>query len=196
MSDDILDSVLDLEEASYHAGFEEGKADGAEAGYAEGMIFGMEKGYQKALEMGKLRGRALMLNACLTDPVPMSKEYTALSPTTPATAGSSESKADHDKIASWFPSLPTIPANPRLKKHVETLLKLTDPETLSVENSDEAVEEFDERMKKAIAKAKVIDKLLPQPYSMSGSSGSTDKASQPAPGSGNIEELGNVAVRR
>jgi Essential protein Yae1, N terminal len=186
MSDDLLDSVLDLEEDSYQAGFDEGKADGAEAGYAEGLTFGIEKGYQKALEIGKLHGRALMLNACLFDPISTSDNTTI----------SSESNMDDDANISKFPGLPTLPDNPRLKKHVETLLKLTDPDTLSADNSDEAVDDFDERMKKAIAKAKVIDKLIAEPCGLKVSGEATKEKSQPAAGSGNIEELNNLAVRR
>ena len=196
MSDEILDSVLDLEDASYQAGFDEGKADGAEAGYTEGKIFGIERGYQKALEMGKLHGRALMLNACLSDPNPIPEH--AISPSVVATddVTASESRPDDGNTASGMPSLPSLPENPRLKKHIETLLRLTDILTLSVENSDKAVDEFDDRMKKAIAKAKVIDKLIADPYNLTVTGYVTEYSSQPAAVSGNIEELGNAAVRR
>ena len=39
MSDDLLDSVLNLEETSYQAGFDEGRANGAKAEYKEGLTF-------------------------------------------------------------------------------------------------------------------------------------------------------------
>ena len=197
MSDDVLDSVLNLEEASYQAGFDEGKADGAEAGWAEGIGFGIEKGYEKALEMGKLHGRALMLNACLADPVLISNDAEDQAPIAPAVATThDDSKREDDDTAPKMPDLPTLPANPRLKKHVETLLKLTEPQTLSTDNSDEAVDQFDDRMKKAVAKAKIIDKLIAEPYNLTVSSGSGEQTSQSAAGSGNIEELSNLAVRR
>lgn len=195
MDDDILDSVLDLEEISYQAGFDEGRADGIEAGYAEGKVLGIEKGYQNALELGKLHGRTLMLNACFSDPNLVSDDATVSSFIKPATAKTSASTTDNDAFVPKMPSLPIISDNPRLKKHVETLLKLTDPHTLSVENSDEAVEEFDDRMKKAVAKAKVIDKLIAKTYKMTVSGDAGEINNQPITGSGNIEELSNVAVR-
>ncbi len=196
MSDDILDSVLDLEEASYQAGFDEGKKDGVEAGYTEGKIFGIERGYQKALAMGKLYGRALMLNACLSDPDSKSENVTGPSPIKAAKATTADTKTDNHNVGSNMPSLPTLLENPRLKKYVETLLKLTDPQTLSVENSDEAVDDFDNRMKKAVAKAKVIDKMIAEPYNLTVSGEAAENRSQPAAGSGNIEELSSLAARR
>ena len=196
MSDDLLDSVLHLEEDSYQAGFDEGKADGAEAGYAEGLTFGIEKGYQKALEMGKLHGRALMLNACLSDPVSMSEDTEDQSVTASAIATSSDMKMVNNADTPKISGLSTLPDNPRLKKHVETLLKLTDPNTLSAENSDEAVDDFDEKMKRAVAKAKIIDRLIAEPYGLTISGEATQGEAQPATGSGNIEELNNLAVRR
>lgn len=195
MSDDILDSVLDLEEIAYQSGFDEGKADGAEAGHREGMVFGIEKGYQKAVEMGKLHGRALMLNSCLSDPIPRPDVNSSTPFITTDAAAELGPNPPCDRLASKTPNLPTLPQNSRLKKHVETLLKLTDPHTLSLENSDEAVDEFDDRMRKATAKAKVIDKLIVEPYNLSVSGDTTANESQPATGLGNIEELSNPAVR-
>jgi hypothetical protein len=195
MDDDILDSVLGLEDASYQEGFEEGKADGAVKGYAEGQVFGMERGYQKALEMGKLYGRTLVVNACLSDPAStpgtIAKQFS--SSTTP---GTSAAAFNNYSTSYGRPDLPEIHGNVRLKRHVETILKLTNPHTVSTENTDEAVEDIDDRLKKALAKAKVIDKLIAQPYKMTISGEHTGIKSQPATGSGNIEELNNSAVRR
>lgn len=196
MSDELLDSVLDLEETSYQAGFDEGKGDGTEAGHKEGLTFGIEKGYQKALELGKLHGRALMLNARLSEPIAMPGNSTSLVPSTTQAIAASKSDSGSDNLPSQTPELPKLPENPRLKKHIETLLKLTDPETISLENSDEAVDECDERMKKAIAKAKVIDKLIAEPYSVTVSGENEKGMSQPAAVSGSIEELSNQHVRR
>jgi Essential protein Yae1, N terminal len=197
MSDDILDSVLDLEEESYQAGFEEGKADGAEAGYAEANTFGFEKGYQKALEMGKLHGRALTLNAFLANPNLISNLTANASLVGQSIATLSISKPEENhQAAADTPSPPTPSENPRLKKHVDLLLRLTDPGTLSIDNSDESVEAFDDRMKKAVAKAKVIDRMIAGPYNMTISGDDAAIQSPPAAASGNIEELGNAAVRR
>lgn len=196
MADDILDTVLDLEDEAYQDGFDEGKADGTRAGYTEGKIFGIERGYHKALEMGKLHGRALMLNACLSDPNPMPENFNPPAPVNPAMGTASDPSNVHGNIESEMSHLPALPENPRLKKHIETLLKLTDPYLVSVDNTETAVAEFDDRMKKAVAKAKIIDKLISEPYNMTVSGDTADSQSQSPAGSGNIEELSNVAVRR
>jgi Essential protein Yae1, N terminal len=196
MSDDILDSVLNLEEASYQAGLEEGKADGAKAGYTEGKIFGIERGYQRGLEMGKLHGRAEMLNACLSDPNPWPEDATRPPPQRLANNAVTADFTNEIDNTIAVPKLPTLTENPRLKKHVETLLRLTDPRTLKEDNSDEAIDEFDDRMRKALAKAKVIDRMIAEPYNMTVSRSALDNESQPAAGSGNIEELSSTAVRR
>jgi hypothetical protein len=238
MHDDILDSVLDLEEDSYRSGFEEGKADGEKAGYEEGLVFGTERGYIKALEMGKLHGRALMLQACLCDRAVVEESVSSRSPRDTVAAstaipdaamplgGNPESVSESDSGSDPEPlsereeesesestggtavpsslSLPIISSNQRLKKHVETLLRLTDINTLSTQNTDEAVNEFDDRMKKALAKAKVIDKLIAGPYGVSVSGDQTDRdpesqsanAADAGLGAGSIEEISNLAVRR
>jgi len=196
MSDDILDSVLGLEDAAYQAGFEEGKADGAEAGYTEGRTFGFEQGYQKALEMGKLYGRALMLDACIANPNLISNQTANPSHIGRAIANTLIADPKNHHAASDTLKAPILSDNPRLKKHIDLLLKLTNPDTLPTENSDEAVEEFDDRMKKAVAKAKVIDRMIAGPYNLTISGQATETQSQPAAGSGNIEELSNAAVRR
>lgn len=196
MPDDILDSLLNLEENSYREGFEEGKTDGDKAGYKEGLVFGIEKGYEKTLEMGKLHGRAVMLNACLTDPVPAPGFPTGLASAGTDAAAPSESRRNIGETTSAVYNLPLIPSTTRLKKHIETLLKLTDVRTISVENSDEAVSEFDDRLRKAVAKSKVIDKLIAEPYNLTVSGLSVKTESHLGASSGNIEELSNLAARR
>ena len=54
-------------------------------------------------------------------------------------------------------------ATTRILKHVEVLMTLVDPQTLSVENDDEAVSSFDDRLKRAQAKCKIIRRLLDEP---------------------------------
>lgn len=53
-----------------------------------------------------------------------------------------------------------VAAGSRVAKHLETLKALVDPETLSFDNSDEAVADFDDRLKRANAKVTVIEKIL------------------------------------
>jgi hypothetical protein len=57
-------------------------------------------------------------------------------------------------------SLPTLPANPRLDKHISTLYALTDSLTFDTANSEEAVADFDDRFKRAGAKAKIIERII------------------------------------
>lgn len=48
----------------------------------------------------------------------------------------------------------------RAKKYVDRLVELTDPENLAVENTEHAVEDFEEVVKEARTKALLIGKLL------------------------------------
>jgi hypothetical protein len=57
------------------------------------------------------------------------------------------------------PSLRTLPANPRLEKHIKILHALTEPVSLSTDNSENAVSDFDDRLKRAVGKVKIIEKL-------------------------------------
>ena len=252
MGRDILDDVLNLEDTSYQEGYEEGKEDGVRAGLEEGTVFGLEQGYKKAIDMGKLHGRAMMLNACLsrsptstvTSNIPGQSSQSTSSPPPPppppppprppppgsAPTSNRQSPTNHATDPSKSTSetilinLPTIPENSRLQRHIDTLLKLTDPSTINPTNSDEAIEEFDDRTKKAVAKAKVIDKIIGPHYGFSvsgnGAGGATSGQEEAAAlaeedrhanrlqerlgvsisatetGTGNIEELDASAVRR
>ena len=160
---DLFDDLLSLEDKFYQEGYDAGLADGEHAGLVEGKVFGIEKGYEKALELGRLHGRALvwqMRQAQTTDkPESTDREEPML-----ATLG-------HSKL----------PKNTRLTKHIEGLLALTDDKDLVMDNSDEAVTEFDESLAKAQAKAKVIAAIVGEPLKLDVSS---------AAGSGIEESLG------
>ncbi len=56
--------------------------------------------------------------------------------------------------------LPRLPSNPRLERNIRSLLALLEPGTLSVENTDEAVNDFDDRLKAARGKVKIIEKMV------------------------------------
>lgn len=55
---------------------------------------------------------------------------------------------------------PTPRARRRLSQHLSTLLALTDLRTLRTSNGDADVGDFDERMRRASAKARVVERLL------------------------------------
>ncbi len=174
MESDPFDDLLGLEDRFYDEGFQLGTADGAKAGRIEGRVFGLEKGFEKYVEMGRLHGKSLVWAGRL------SKVHV------PATAPSegppgiiqegAATPLDKDSVSSM--TLPTLPSNPRLEKHVRILYALTEPVSLSTENSEDAVSDFDDRQKRAIGKVKIIEKLV------------AEEGSGPAPALGPNSGLG------
>jgi hypothetical protein len=139
---DPFDDILGLEDKFYSEGYALGATDGAQAGRIEGRVFGLEKGFEKYVEMGRLHGRALVWNSRLP------------SLQRPASVV--------DQNAAPCPSaiLPSLPANPRLEKHLRVLYALTEPVSLSTENTEDAVSDFEDRLKRALGKIKIIDRLV------------------------------------
>ncbi|KAL8414368.1 hypothetical protein RB594_005557 [Gaeumannomyces avenae] len=138
MALDPFDHVLNLEDQFYQEGYQQGTADGGKAGKIEGRALGLEKGYEKFLEAGRLYGRSLVWGARLSQQ-----------------AEKPEGRADSVPERQ---ELPPLTANPRLRKNTVTLHALVEPETLSTENTDEAVNDFDDRVKRAQGKARIIEK--------------------------------------
>jgi Essential protein Yae1, N terminal len=163
MADDSLDDLLNLEENYYQEGYRLGEADGTHAGLVEGKLFGVEKGFEKAMDMGRLSGKAevwrrrfTVMTAPLPHPAPMSSSSKS--------EISTEQMQTEHALDAWTAlsvnGLPPLAANARLGKHIDSLLSATDSASLSTANSDEAVAEFDERLAKAKAKAKVISNII------------------------------------
>ena len=132
---DIFADVLNLEDQYYQEGYDLGVTDGSKSGRIEGRLFGLQKGFEKFLEMGKLSGRAAVWEARL----PFSNTIPTSSP---------ESR------------VPELSANERLRKHVERLAALSDPNDLSTKNNEDDVSEFDDRLKDAKAKATLISRIV------------------------------------
>lgn len=154
MSADPLDEVLDLEARFYSQGYAQGLEDGAQAGRIEGRALGMEKGYDKFLEAGRLAGMAVVWANRLPPPP-------------------SQARADgRDACA-----LPRLPANARLRKNVGALYAFVEPETLSTTNTDEAVQDFDDRVRRAQGKLRVVER-------MAGASAAREYAKEASPGPG------------
>ncbi|RSM09452.1 hypothetical protein CEP52_004056 [Fusarium oligoseptatum] len=128
---DPFEDVLNLEERFYSEGYQLGLKDGIKAGRIEGRSFGMEKGFEKFLESGRLAGKAIVWANRM-----------------PPKDGSNSTC-----------TLPPLPRNARLEKNVNTLYALVEPDTLSTENSDDAVQDFDDRIKRAQGKAKIIERM-------------------------------------
>lgn len=136
-SSDPFDDIINLEEEFYSDGYKAGVADGARAGRIEGRSFGIEKGYEKFVEAGRLYGKSVVWANRLPQ------------------AQASSASTEQQKL---LPALNS--GGVRLEKNVLTLHALVEPETLSTENSDEAVNDFDDRVKRAQGKARVIERQV------------------------------------
>lgn len=161
-SSDFFDDVLHLEDKFYADGHRQGVADGERAGRAEGRAFGIEKGFDKFVEAGRLYGRALVWANRLPraqqdrQPVvpPASPSAAAAAAVPPLGDGTREAPPQEPPLL--LPVLTTGGA--RLEKNVLALHALVEPETLSTENADDAVNDFDDRVKRAQGKARVIER--------------------------------------
>ena len=138
----MFQSIVNLEEEYYHEGYALGVEDGARSGRIEGRVFGLEKGFEKFLEMGRLGGKAAIWSARL--------------PTSDATAAASNVDT----------KIPVLRGSERLTRRVNRLSTLTDTEDLSTANTEEAVSEFDERLKDARTKATLIGKMVNESHSV------------------------------
>jgi len=155
MAEDPLDDVLNLEEQLYEQGYREGIADGTRAGRIEGRTFGLEKGFEKFLESGRLYGRSIIWANRLPNqkrPDSTSAEATETSQAAIGDGG----LADHQTPV----ALPPLPNNSKLAKNITTLHALVEPDSLSTENTDDAVTDFDDRMRRAQGKVKIIEKMV------------------------------------
>ncbi|KAI7086952.1 hypothetical protein KC356_g4637 [Hortaea werneckii] len=161
---DPFDSLLNLEDEYFTEGYSLGVSDGTRAGRIEGRIFGLEKGYEKALEMGRLRGKAQVWHTRLQIPT---------------------KDQDHqNENQNQTTGIKPLKGSERLRKHVERLVELTEPESLETKNEEEAVNEFDERLAGAKAKTTLISKIVGE------SSSSSSTASLDAAGGGKIASPG------
>ena len=152
VTSDPFDDLLGLEDDFYKEGYDAGLADGEYAGLVEGKVFGIEKGYEKALELGRLRGRGMIWQM---------RSQSASNKSVEARTDSGHGCDATAIVAQLGDS--KLPKNSRLVKHIEALLTSTDNKSLAMDNSDEAVTEFDERISKAQAKAKVIAAIVGEP---------------------------------
>ena len=143
---DPFDDVLNLEDQYYTEGYNLGVADGARAGRHEGRTFGLEKGFEKAVEMGRLSGRAAVWDGRLKNAQDALKLINE--------AGSSQKASDSST------KIKPLRRSDRLEKHVARLIDLTDPESAPTKNSEEDVEEFEDRLRDAKAKATLISKMV------------------------------------
>ncbi|KAI0102014.1 DUF1715-domain-containing protein [Nemania sp. FL0031] len=179
---DPFDDLLNLEEQYYREGYEEGLKDGAEAGRIEGYSLGLKKGFEKFVEAGRLQSKAMVWANRIPkyqerreqlqlqqkqqqqqqqqqDDISGSGQRAQKNPNKLAEGGD-ENKKEESDTSKNDARLPPIHSNPRLEKNIETLYGLVEPGTLSTNNDDEAVNDFDSRMKGANGKLRIIERAV------------------------------------
>jgi hypothetical protein len=145
LQEDPFDTLLSLE-SQYHAeGRALGISEGSLSGRIEGRVFGLEKSFEKFIELGKLGGRAAVWNARLPENATTS---------TAVEVGKEEPDAGG--------KLGVLPGSgsERLVRHVKRMAELTDADDVSRENSEEGVQDFDDRLREARAKAVLVERLV------------------------------------
>ena len=202
---DPFDDLLSLEDKFYKEGYDLGVSDGERAGRVEGRLFGLEKGFEKYAAMGKLHGRAMIwagrLPGLSKDDVG-SKNGEEKGATTSIEALSAQGKQDEPASKAASCKLHSLPANPRLEGHIRTLYALTEPGSLSTENSEDSVSDFDDRLKRAEGKVKIIEKLTGEVISgeisedfLSGEQAGVQNARTNKKGDGGIEDISSLHAR-
>jgi Essential protein Yae1, N terminal. len=191
MESNLLDSLLDLEEQFYNEGYELGATDGAKAGYTEGSVFAVEKGFEKFVEMGRLYGKALVWAQRLADS--KSSESSESSEQPLGQSVTTDTLSLEPSICKEMPSLPSHSA--RLVRNLETLLELVDPASLSMSNTEDAVNDVDERLKGAAVKAKLIQRAMGEGEEPLGTSTGAKDGQKPGDGTGSIEDISSLNIR-
>ncbi|MCJ1279986.1 hypothetical protein MMC21_007811 [Puttea exsequens] len=145
-SDDLFTDILALDEKFYTEGYNLGARDGEHSGRTKGRAFGIETGFEKYITMGKLHGRAEVWAGRLPD---QEQQLTS--------NGGLLGKEGDDKARSV---VPTLQGNPRLEAHVRTLFALTEVESLDTGNSEGAVAGFEDRLRRAEGKGRVVERII------------------------------------
>ncbi|KAL4914190.1 hypothetical protein BDW62DRAFT_147198 [Aspergillus aurantiobrunneus] len=189
MDNNLLESLLDLEEDFYKEGFDLGAVDGADAGYTEGSVFAVEKGFEKFIELGKLYGKALVWAQRLTEMKQNSHEALL----------NSESMGETKKENSLTPSacnkMAKFPHSSRLAKNLDTLLELVDPASLPMQNTEDAVTDVDERLKGAVIKTKLIQRAFREHDDILDTRPDARSGQASGDGTGSIEDISSLNIR-
>ncbi|KAK9372652.1 DUF1715-domain-containing protein [Lipomyces chichibuensis] len=131
--DDLFNSLLTIESSFYQQGYNEGLNDGLRSGTSEGTQFGLQTGFQRFVSVGILQGRC--------------RVWKELSSRT----NSSSITADD-----------VVPlGGGRSTKQLQVLTELVTG--IPTENTEDAVDEYENRLKRAKARAKVVARLLKDP---------------------------------
>jgi hypothetical protein len=173
-----FDDVLGLEEEFYQEGYQQGLADGVKAGQVEGRTFGLEKGFEKYVESGRLHGKSLVW-ANRTPQFRVNASVAVNSESVPSETPRPDQSSPSDL------NLPDLSENPRLTKHIKVLYALAESESLSTENTEDAVSDFDDRLKRAHVKARIIERMV----------GEAKLEEQVSSGDGSIEDVSVLNAR-
>ncbi|KIN06675.1 hypothetical protein OIDMADRAFT_142207 [Oidiodendron maius Zn] len=179
MPQTTFDEVLGLEEEFYEEGYQQGLADGVKAGQIEGRTFGLEKGFEKYVESGRLHGKSLVW----ANRTPQF-QINAISAGNDSFGSKNDSQSD-DVPSSQVRNLPKLPDNARIAKHIKVLYALAELESLSTENTEDAVSDFDDRLKRAHVKARIIERMA----------GEARGGDQVSSGDGSIEDVSVLSAR-
>ena len=142
-NNDPLDGVFTLEDEYYREGYQLGLADGSHAGKLEGRATGLETGFEKFKQMGLLSGKTAVWAGRIahTDPARVGR-------------GRGEARAQETEYAEQQSE-----SKRRLQRHIAALHALTDAETISTVNDEDACTAFDDRLKRATGKVRVVESL-------------------------------------
>lgn len=149
MCDQTFAEVLLLEQEFFEKAYEEGKSDGEAAGKLEGREIGVNYGFEKFLKLGRLHGKSLILGNRIFVP-----QY------------SLGEVSEESQTSSYFEPTPAscllkpLHNSQKALKHIKDLHKLVDPKTLSFENDEDAISDFNDRLKKANNKERLIKVLI------------------------------------
>ncbi|KAK8049425.1 hypothetical protein PG994_011155 [Apiospora phragmitis] len=160
MASDPFDEVLNLEDQYYDQGYKLGYDDGFQAGKIEGRSVGLKKGYEKFMEAGRLQSKAVIWANRIPN---LQKAHTereaAAEAAVPRQSSGDTQSQGQEPGSNSITSLPPINnSNARLEKNITSLYALAEPGTLSTENTDEAVNDFDDRFKRAQGKLKIVER--------------------------------------
>jgi hypothetical protein len=161
--DDPFDSLLTLEDTLYTTAYSLGVSAGSRSGRIEGRLFGLEQGFEKFATLGELHGRSVVWGSRIPITSPTTSTTTKPSTSNSELSVSKETSdananAQEDIHADTFPGFKS--PSSRLTSNIHLLHALTDPSTFSTENTEEAVADYDDRVRRAGAKAKVIERIV------------------------------------
>lgn len=163
--EDPFDTLLSLESQYNAEGRALGISEGTLSGRIEGRVFGLEKSFEKFIELGKLGGRSAVWNARLP-PAATSSPTSTLTSASPSALEVGKEESDSGKLG----ILPGS-GSERLVRHVRRMAELTDRDDVSRENSEDGVQDFDDRLREARAKAVLVERLVGEGGKESGAAG-------------------------